>query len=98
MKPTPGPWTLKSSSETTCVAETARHTIHGVYEPEKAEKDNETAYALDFANANLIAASPDLFDAVSRVLMEIEKWGGEISIGAVEDMQVAIAKAKGESK
>lgn len=53
-------------------------------------------FGSDTDNARLIAASPDLFAAVSRVLMEMEKWDGEISIGAVEDMEAAMAKIKGE--
>lgn len=67
---TPGPWylmvpeSLKLEADGfTVIAETARHTIRGVYQS-KVELDNETAYALDEANAHLIAAAPDLFREV----------------------------------
>lgn len=53
--------------------------------------DNER----DRANAHLISAVPDLFEACKRVLAEIE-GGDEISIGAEEDLIAAIEKAEGQ--
>jgi len=46
------------------------------------------------ANANLIAAAPDLLDACKRALRELKD--GEPTVGLEENLAAAIAKAVGE--
>ena len=48
------------------------------------------------ANAALIAAAPDLFLAVERLLREDDGGHGDLTMGLIEDAQAAIKKAKGE--
>lgn len=45
------------------------------------------------ANAHLMRASPELLNACRRALREIEE--GETTVGLVEDLVIAIAKAEG---
>jgi hypothetical protein len=47
------------------------------------------------ANARLIAAAPDLLDALRRLMRE--EADGEFTIGLIEDARAAIAKAEGRS-
>ncbi len=70
---TPGPWHLLDGEALeaegfTTIAETARHAIRGRYAPSKVEANHAAAYALDEANARLIAAAPDLLEAATAIL------------------------------
>lgn len=48
----------------------------------------------DTANANLMAAAPDMLDACKRALSESEEG---LTIGCVEDLRAAIEKAEGHN-
>ncbi len=52
------------------------------------------------ANSALISASPDLLEACNQVLSEIvasnNGRGFSLSVGAIEDLKAAIAKAEGK--
>lgn len=64
---TSGPWHVDSLKPgDTLIAETARHSIRGPYD-ERATLSNESAYELDRANAALIAAAPELYEASGSV-------------------------------
>ena len=94
---TPGPWKMDlgvNENIFTCLAETNRHSIHGIYEPKKAE-DREAAYALDEANARLITAAPDMLAALEGIAATFELGVGSSS--AKEAVLEAIAKAKNEA-
>lgn len=98
MKHTPGPWQIKMKEKQYYSSDTGQPTFKTNYVDIIDQGDRCVGYTYPtndsyVANAHLIAAAPDLFEAVSRVLIEMEEWDGEISIGAVEDMQAAIAKA-----
>lgn len=80
---TPGPWRADRRSilagNGTCIAEVF----------------SGAAGSLDEADANerLIAAAPDLFDVVTRLIFE--DADGHFTIGLIEDAREVIAKAEG---
>lgn len=86
-KHTPGPWV---ASLTLGYGEAGEHGI-----PIAREKDDLlVAHVYGAANARLIAAAPDLLEALELVVDITERAG----LGAVLNARAAIAKAKGESK
>lgn len=99
---TPGPWHLMvpeslklEANGFTVVADTARHAIRGIYEPQKSEVDNATAHALDEANARLIASAPEMLDALLFLLQTFEELGAPSNLVGVVAAKKAIAKATG---
>ena len=48
------------------------------------------------ANAHLISAAPELYDAIEGLLACISETRGESSYGAVQDALKALAKARGK--
>lgn len=103
MSYTPGPWyidldlNLDEQEPYTCIAETSRYSIFGIYQP---NLDNETAYALDRANAKLIVAAPELLEALETLMTAgvfHDVSNSNRTAKALELANYAIAKAKGES-
>jgi len=102
---TPGPWTYSRSEQYgdwrfyVAQADGARYTPH--YSDVAtliAETVSDERRSIQEANARLIAAAPDLLEALSR-LIEIEDGPGMAVIGwegAMERAYAAIAKARGE--
>jgi hypothetical protein len=88
-KHTPGPWQVEKES--------GSHSItNRSFEGDEwciAEVYKETDMAM--ANANLIAAAPDLLEALIDVrrALEMANFTGELAV-----VDAAIARAKGESK
>lgn len=112
-KYTPGPWLVGIADPTMSdmVAETARHEIYGQLSARRLA-NNSDAYLEDGANARLIAAAPEMFEALVGLVELIER--GDLVRDATNDgdpdwalkmldfvpritrAQLAIAKARGE--
>jgi hypothetical protein len=93
-KHTPGPWIYRWSKDANGFL-VGTETGPGEHNWPGNQVGVYTADVLREADARLIAAAPDLFEAIQRALKEIEMWDGEISIGVIEDMQAALAKVMG---
>lgn len=102
---TPGPWQLVRHSVTKTKIELNNHPTHSscTVATLQPEDDNGAAIQMNDANARLIAAAPELLDALEE-LLECQKFGfnalakqmdrkGNAKIAA----RAAIAKAKGNS-
>lgn len=91
IKHTPGPWTTK---ELQVYAEDGNgSTLAHVYDPSRDHDHSEAE-----ANALLIAAAPDLLEALRFLLSKVDDLSGywkEDTDHAVRDAQEAIAKAEG---
>lgn len=88
-KHTPGPWRFKP------------HSVDSNYmlifcSPDQGEGDNLRGYCGE-ANARLIAAAPDLLEALQRLVMDgdVRDSAGK---GAINEALAAIAKATGEQQ
>lgn len=103
-KHTPGPWKVNKINSRIYV-EGGIIDNHGVCA--HVETYSEDPSVEDFANANLIAAAPDLLAACEEALLAMGKvkvvlspdapaWQEEL-VGASESLRAAIAKAKGET-
>jgi hypothetical protein len=101
---TPGPWTRCKSTEsggsfiTHIDAEYVGHDVcfvyasHGMFDPVVTTEQDD-------ANANLIAAAPELLESLESVLTLARlKWGNldKDAWAEFEKARAAIAKAKGE--
>lgn len=96
-KHTPGPWRIKDDGETSKIADAANNTIASLsyvhlYGRRTAAEVN--------ANMHLIAAAPDMLEALTALLMRLDD-NPELSdlIGQIEieRARAAIAKAEGRS-
>ncbi len=77
-----------------------------IYQESNGHSGEDVAIAVDFnsrtgedltlANANLIAAAPDMFAALRRFLTQYKELGGlqGMNDGVILDAELAIAKAK----
>jgi len=86
-KHTPGPWKVDDAEDLPLAVIQDTETGDGICEigikeSRKNDEDEER-----FANARLIAASPDLLDALKRTRAGTITWG---------EVDAAIAKAQGE--
>jgi hypothetical protein len=90
-KHTPGPWLLHGritqGNHLPCSAVTAKTLIAKVYSEAYNDIDEETA------NAILIAAAPELLEALKEFVEWIEQ--GDYDISFLAKAQAAIAKAEG---
>jgi hypothetical protein len=101
-KHTPGPWDLESDP---CHFDTLSSIVGGagrLTPPRRqlmVEVGGHAGYAEQEANARLIAAAPDLLEALEKAVREYE--GLPSSLGYefthLREMRAAIAKAKGEA-
>lgn len=86
MKHTPGPWHANTPlREEDCTDVTIREPKHGHL---------VATVAAGKANAKLIAAAPDLLDALTTIAKQFEIRGDDKRLLAIA--RAAIAKAKGE--
>jgi hypothetical protein len=88
-KHTPGPWKVTAGY----VANDTEVIVNYWKPAETMFTVTERDVAESRANANLIAAAPDLLDACLIALHQIEQFGGEYP--AIEKISNAIAKAGG---
>ena len=82
MSHTHGPW----------IREEAR--LHGEYFNIRSDTDRYIADVRTFADANLVAAAPDLLLACDELVREADD--GDITANSVDLARYAIAKAKGQ--
>ena len=94
-KHTPGPWVVEHWSPIGKHSPKMPHIYSGGFLV--AEVENEFADDEGVANAQLIAAAPDLLEALEHLVYECEE-GCNLTIFNVIDKEAkpAIAKAKGE--
>ena len=88
---TPGPWKVNPKTPSTVV------TPDGMISVSWSSTDGHYERLAE-ANANLIAAAPDLYDALDRCLNFIENTEGEIgaTLECGDKARAALAKACGE--
>lgn len=91
-KHTPGPWAIEKESESHSI-------VNRSFEGDEwciAEVYKQTDMAI--ANANLIAAAPDLLEALNKLLDKAYKQNfNDAYPEIVEAAELAIAKARGEA-
>jgi hypothetical protein len=97
---TPGPWVVGNIFELTFGVKRGNGTepIGFVYGPSLAERYDVGRTAL--ANARLIAAAPELYEALERTLNWLASYPGEGAMGIggpYEQARAALAKARGEA-
>lgn len=91
---TPGPWALAEGS----------WEIEARVDPENSETyyapvamlDTDWSGGIVEANARLIAAAPDMLDALSDIVASSDANCGDSLANAIETARAAIAKATGE--
>lgn len=83
---TPGPWGAMVKMEG-CTAIGANTLIARVYSTAFKDLENERA------NANLISAAPDMYDALFSAAEQLERNG----VAVPDSWKAALAKARGES-
>lgn len=99
---TPGPWVLEDNDLQRKVFVASRHLGYPTYIVSFGQRSNWDA--VDEANARLIAAAPELLEALNALLdyspdldtpseIEAEKW-----VALKEHARSIVAKVKGESK
>jgi hypothetical protein len=90
-KHTPGPWELEGLN---IIKRLPKYTINitSLYVRFSATTDQEAR----LANANLIAAAPELLEACHSALIMFDCFGGHESTGLVEILKSAIKKAEGQ--
>lgn len=95
---TPGPWRIEHMGETYRVCNPDNQTVAWatfVFSSARAAVRRETEVVA--ANARLISASPQLFDALKDLVEETADmltWGCEPDV--IRNARAALAKAKGE--
>jgi hypothetical protein len=87
MKHTPGPWTYYPESDSSCSAIVAP----GAFVCEFIESPNE-------ANARLIAAAPDLLEALEDCLRVVEFLASDSCPTTIQNAKAALAKATGDQQ
>lgn len=92
---TTGPWLFRHKSDT-------MHTEHADYPYGAAFFGFDPEFPPSDANLNLIAAAPDMYEALSngaRILRWYKEHGGKwnkADEGALVEVEAALAKARGE--
>ena len=86
---TPGPWEIKHGADTWRIAK-GKERITGYAWTKTSRVING-----EDANAALIAAAPDMYEALIAVLNQYET-DGFIDIDKYENAEAALAKARGE--
>ncbi|WP_123138887.1 hypothetical protein [Enterobacter genomosp. O] len=102
MKHTPGPWFIKPVSNATVegnlnIIQTESSTGKGYHVSYSASwDDNEVTKLEAQANANLIAAAPDLLEALQELIFLYEHDEGCKELTEYKRAKTAISKALGE--
>lgn len=107
-KHTPGPW--RHGSQTGANANTiyavngkGPHdepgicSVYGIPLYRRTDEQMRDIYDEGIANAKLIAAAPELLEALERTLSWLSSYPGEGALGAYDQARSAIAKATGVS-
>ena len=98
---TPGPWEVFEENDTTPIKIMGRHDVdvnsdtgREIHDWPKICTIADTADQWD--NAHLIAAAPELLEALKDVIARIDFAGGPDGQHAIEKARVAIAKVRGQ--
>ncbi len=98
-KHTPGPWEANGYhirqrvTGTRSIAEVAYTGPHHT----PAHEYPKSCRLVDEANARLIAAAPDLLEALEAIMgSDVFEWNGSAAFWLQDKVRAAIAKAKGE--
>lgn len=94
-KHTPGPWTLRERGDWIEVIADGRPVAIGAV----VDRSDPSTVSLGFANANLIAAAPDLLEIAKTTLGNVMSLHGRWAHTEVwiDELERAIAKAEGRS-
>lgn len=106
IKHTPGPWVVDIGSYIGCTDEHYHSITAGCgYHVGNQDDGFELSGCMSAANAHLIAAAPELLEALSDALIDFDNWAAhednhphEHLVAWAEKARAAIAKAKGEEK
>lgn len=100
-KHTPGPWTREEGQRFRHDQSAGIKAADGLFVATALDKNRIDLDAEVEANARLIAAAPELLDALKSALLELERINKNIYVlvdhFVIEEIRGAIAKAKGES-
>ena len=88
LKHTPGPWKIRCYTNTNTLY-VSPESGRIVFEANESDEEG-------VANTHLIAAAPELLEALKRLIREDDGGNGELTVGLFEDAAAAIAKATGE--
>ena len=96
-KHTPGPWVVKRASEPEESTEFYFTSDKGVIGYWKGGRHRHTddQWLLTEADANLIAAAPELLEALKSIVQWVEQ--GDYEESFLSDARAAIARARGEA-
>jgi hypothetical protein len=97
---TPGPWTVNSEGQITDLqGRTIVPNVHAHNVPSNAFPRGSGQYVAEddggVANARLIAAAPDLLDALEEAIEVVGSWGDDGDPSWLERAKSAIAKVGG---
>lgn len=99
-KGTPGPWEVDRNNVHTGQIATIHHCIGNdwveIWSPNWPDSEETQE-----ANANLIAAAPDLLEALQETVYRLDAWistgrASDLDVNAAEKARAAISKALGE--
>jgi hypothetical protein len=90
---TPGPWSVADDGCIRCSDANADYLIYA--SPWRSDAWSGDVQAI--ANGTLMAAAPDLYDALNRMLANYRSDGSEASERDIEIARAALAKARGET-
>ncbi len=90
-KHTPGPWHVEEAIGDAETGETLWYTIED-------ENDNSIAGFCSVDHADLIAAAPEMMEALERAYRSMKWFGWSERSQVLECVEKAIAKAKGETE
>lgn len=100
---TPGPWAARREFSSLCIVDAQGDYIADIHDRETYDEnleveDESASEAEASANARLIAAAPDMKDAIKDVLHFHDSGGHEGDLDeALRLCRAAIAKARGEA-
>lgn len=97
-KHTPGPWTLADENNQCCSVQLG--TEHNLTANLDRQDGNTGKFVIErsemLANARLIAAAPELLEALKNALWRMESYNYQAMEGTIANARAAIAKATGD--
>jgi hypothetical protein len=98
---TPGPWTVSPAGTTHSARVCAEYGPHGdicTLSEQDTQCDGGRDIGVELANARLIAAAPELLDALESITDQLDRVGDHRKDRPfIDAARAAIAKAKGQS-
>jgi hypothetical protein len=97
MKPTPGPWRIAGTMTKYIEASLGNGWVQEVASVGPTDHDNGYGQQHE-ANARLIAAAPDLLEALEDCLRVVEFLASDSCPTTIQNAKAALAKAAGEQQ